>query len=357
MTSRADFRSDTVTKPSRAMRAAMASAEVGDAVYDDCPTTKRLEAMAAELLGKESALFFPTGTQSNLAGLMAHCGRGDEYIVGQHAHTYRNEGGGAAVLGSIQPQPLPNEADGTIALDAIVGAIKPADFHHPVSRLLTLEDTFSGSVLPDGYLQEATDVARAHGLATHLDGARMMNAAIASGRDPAWIAGWFDTVSLCLSKGLGAPVGSLLAGPRETIEKARRIRKMLGGGMRQTGVLAAAGIYALEHNVARLGDDHRRADRLARALSAFPPLGAGEARTNMVFMTPHEDVDVSAFRRHLADRGIILGDGYGTMRWVTHLDIDDAAIDLVDQACAEFFAPASGPVRRWAGAQRALKEV
>lgn len=355
---RADFRSDTVTRPSQAMRAAMASAEVGDAVYDDCPTTKRLEAMTAERLGKEAALFFPTGTQSNLAGLMAHCGRGDEYIVGQHAHTYRNEGGGAAVLGSIQPQPLPNEPDGTIALDAIIAAIKPADFHHPVSRLLTLEDTFSGIVLPDDYLQAATDVARAHRLATHLDGARMMNAAVASGRDPAWIAAWFDTVSLCLSKGLGAPVGSLLAGPREMIERARRIRKMLGGGMRQTGVLAAAGIYALEHNVTRLRDDHERAERLSRTLRAFPALGAGEARTNMVFMTPHEGVDVGAFRRHLADRGILLAEGYGTIRWVAHLDIDDACVDLVERACAEFFdsTQRGGSSQSVAGAERVPSE-
>ncbi len=183
-----DFRSDTVTRPGAGMRAAMAAAEVGDAVYDDCPTTRRLEAMSAERLGKEAALFFPTGTQANLAGLMAHCGRGDEYIVGQMAHTYRLEGGGAAVLGSIQPQPLPNEPDGTIALDAIAGAIKPDDFHFARTRLLALENTFNGQVLPDAYLEAATGLARSRGLATHLDGARLMNAAVASGRDAAWIA-------------------------------------------------------------------------------------------------------------------------------------------------------------------------
>ncbi|MCQ9386900.1 low-specificity L-threonine aldolase [Brevibacterium moorei] len=224
-----DFRSDTVTRPSPEMLAAMSAAEVGDAVYDDCPTTSALERLAAERLGKEAALFFPSGTQSNLAGLMAHCGRGDEYIAGQQAHVYRSEGGGGAVLGSIQPQPLPNEADGTIALDAIAAAIKPDDFHNAMTRLLALEDTFNGIPLPDDYLQQATELARAHGLATHLDGARLMNAAVATGRDPAWIAGWFDTVSLCLSKGLGAPIGSLLVGPRDLIERARRVRKMVGG--------------------------------------------------------------------------------------------------------------------------------
>ena len=336
MLPQADFRSDTVTRPSQGMRAVMAGAEVGDAVYDDCPTTKRLEAMTAELLGTEAALFFPTGTQSNLGGLMAHCGRGDEFIVGQSAHAYRNEGGGAAVLGSIQPQPLPNDPDGIIDLGAITAAIKPDDFHNPITRLLALEDTFNGLALPDDYLEDATELARSHGLATHLDGARMMNAAEASGRDPSWIAGRFDSVSLCLSKGLGAPVGSLLAGSSQLVERARRIRKMLGGGMRQTGVLAAAGIFALESNVTRLREDHDRASQLATIFREFPELGAGEARTNMVFMSPG-GVDRNAFVTFLADRGIIVGGGYGTLRWVTHLDIDDEAIERVRQACAEFF--------------------
>lgn len=335
MLPRADFRSDTFTRPSEGMRAAMAAAEVGDAVYDECPTTHRLEEMTAELLGTQAALFFPTGTQSNLGGLMAHCGRGDEYLVGQSAHVYRNEGGGAAVLGSIQPQPLPNEPDGLIDLEAITAAIKPDDFHNPITRLLALEDTFNGLALPADYLHEASELARGHGLATHLDGARMMNAAVATGRAPAWIAGHFDSVSLCLSKGLGAPVGSLLAGSRELVERARRIRKMLGGGMRQTGVLAAAGIFALEHNVQRLGEDHERASQLAEVFAQFPELGAGEARTNMVFMSP-AGVDVNAFTAFLSDRGIIAG-GYGTLRWVTHLDIDDEEIERVGAACAEFF--------------------
>lgn len=332
-----DFRSDTVTRPDAAMRAAMASAEVGDAVYEDCPTTRRLEAMAAERLGKEASLFFPTGTQSNLAALMAHCGRGDEYLVGQMAHAFRYEGGGAAVLGSIQPQPLPNEPDGTIALSVIEGAIKPDDFHHARTRLLALENTFGGLVLDPAYLAAATGLARRHGLGTHLDGARLMNAAVATGCTAEALARGFDTVSLCLSKGLGAPVGSVLAGPRDLIQAARRLRKMLGGGMRQTGILAAAGIHALEHNVARLADDHARAARLADVLAAFPELGLDPAQTNMVFMTPVA-TDVDAFRRFLADRGIAVGGRQGSLRWVTHLDVDDASVERVRAACEAYFA-------------------
>ena len=337
MTGQDDFRSDTVTRPDAAMRAAMASAEVGDAVYEDCPTTRRLEAMAAERLGKEAALFFPTGTQSNLAALMAHCGRGDEYLVGHMAHTFLYEGGGAAVLGSIQPQPLPNEPDGTIALAAIEAAIKPDDFHHARTRLLTLENTFGGLVLDPSYLDAATGLARRHGLATHLDGARLMNAAVATGCAPDALVGGFDTVSLCLSKGLGAPVGSVLAGPADVIASARRLRKMLGGGMRQTGILAAAAIHALDHNVARLADDHALAARLADVLAAFPELGSGPARTNMVFMTP-VGTDVDGFRQFLADRGIVVGGRYGSLRWVTHLDVDDAAVDRVHAACEAYFS-------------------
>lgn len=341
-----DFRSDTVTRPGEGMRAAMAAAKVGDAVYDDCPTTKRLEAITAERLGKESALFFPTGTQANLAGLMAHCGRGEEYLVGQMAHTYRLEGGGAAVLGSIQPQPLPNEPDGTIALDAIADAIKPNDFHFAMTRLLALENTFNGLVLPDAYLEAATGLARSRGLATHLDGARLMNAAAASNRDAAWIAGQFDTVSLCLSKGLGAPIGSILVGPKEFIAKARRIRKMLGGGMRQTGVIAAAAIYALEHNVSRLGEDHRRASALAEVLARFPELGAGPARTNMVFMTP-KGLDTAAFATFMRERGIGVSGRYGTLRWVTHLDVGDESVARVAEACEAFLdkQKAASPMR------------
>jgi threonine aldolase len=337
MTAMDDFRSDTVTRPDAAMRAAMASAEVGDAVYEDCPTTHRLEAMAAERLGKEAALFFPTGTQSNLTALMAHCGRGDEYLVGHKAHTFLYEGGGAAVLGSIQPQPLPHEPDGTIALAVIEGAIKPDDFHHARTRLLTLENTFSGLALDPAYLEAATALARKHGLGTHLDGARLMNASVAIGCEADALAQGFDTVSLCLSKGLGAPVGSVLAGPKDLIQAARRLRKMLGGGMRQTGILAAAGIHALEHNVKRLADDHARAASLANILAAFPELGSGPAQTNMVFMTPIA-TNVDAFQRFLAARGIAVGGRYGSLRWVTHLDVDDASVDRVRAACEDYFS-------------------
>ncbi|MGC9448260.1 low-specificity L-threonine aldolase [Cereibacter johrii] len=332
-----DFRSDTVTRPGPAMRAAMAAADVGDAVYDDCPTTLRLEAVAAERLGKEASLFFPSGTQSNLAAIMAHCERGDEFLVGQQAHAYRHEGGGAAVLGSVQPQPLPNAPDGRIPLDALREAVKPDDFHFARTRLLALENTFNGQVLDPAYVQAATALARDHGLATHLDGARLMNAAVASGQAAATLAAPFDTVSLCLSKGLGAPVGSVLAGPRPVIERARRIRKMLGGGMRQTGVLAAAALHALERNVDRLAEDHARAARLAEVLSRFPALGSGPAQTNMVFMAP-DGLDVASFKAFLSARGIAIGGGYGVLRWVTHLDLDDAALTRVAEACEAFFA-------------------
>lgn len=336
MSNRVDFRSDTVTTPSAGMRRAMADAEVGDAVYDEDPTTNRLESMAAEILGKEAGLFFPSATQANLAGIMAHCGRGDEYTVGQTAHAYRDEGGGAAVLGSVQPQPLPNEPDGIIDLDAITSAIKPDDFHNPITRLLTLENTFNGLPLPADYIEGATELARSHGLSTHLDGARVMNAAVATGADPSAIADRFDSVSLCLSKGLGAPVGALLVGSKELVGRAKRIRKTLGGGMRQTGVLAAAGIFALERNVDRMREDHDRAKRLAEIFADFPELGAGEARTNMVFLSP-DGVDMDAFSTFLADRDIITGSAHGKLRWVTHLDIDDEAIERVRRACKEFF--------------------
>ena len=331
-----DFRSDTVTRPSAKMRAAMAAAEVGDAVMNDDPTTLRLEALGAEIMGKEAALFFPSGTQSNLAGLMAHCGRGDEYIVGQEAHTYKYEAGGAAVLGSIQPQPLSNQPDGSLSLQDIAAAIKEDDFHYAMTRLLALENTIGGKVLPEDYLKAATDLARERGLATHLDGARVMNAAVASGLEPAWIGQWFDSVSICLSKGLCAPVGSLLVGPQDYIEKARRIRKMVGGGMRQTGVLAAAGIIALEDNISRLAEDHALAEELAKILAQYPALGAGQSQTNMVFIHP-KGLDVPRFIAFMKERGILLSGDYGTIRWVTHLDLSQESLRAVDEACAAYF--------------------
>ena len=330
-----DLRSDTVTRPTPAMRAAMAAAEVGDDVFADDPTVNALQERIAALLGKEAALFLPTGTQSNLCGLMAHCGRGDEYLVGQMAHTYRWEGGGAAVLGSIQPQPLNQGAAGTIALAAIEAAIKPDDAHFARTRLLALENTWGGKVLPQSYVVEATALAHARGLATHLDGARLFNAAVASGGDPRAaarsLAEPFDTVSVCFSKGLGAPVGSALCGPRELITRAHRVRKMLGGGLRQAGVLAAAVLHALDHHIDRLADDHANARRLAEGLQGLPGVRCDMPHTNIVF------VDVAPERAHgvverARDQGVLCT-GLYKLRLVTHLDVSrpdvDRAIDVM----------------------------
>jgi threonine aldolase len=332
-----DLRSDTVTRPTPAMRAAMAAAEVGDDVFADDPTVNALQERIAALLGKEAALFLPTGTQSNLCGLMAHCGRGDEYLVGQMAHTYRWEGGGAAVLGSIQPQPLTQGADGTIALAEIEAAIKPDDAHFARTRLLALENTWGGQVLPQSYVLEATALAHSRGLATHLDGARLFNAAVASGGDPRAaarsLAEPFDTVSVCFSKGLGAPVGSALCGPRELITRAHRVRKMLGGGLRQAGVLAAAVLHALDHHVDRLADDHANARRLVEGLQGLPGVRCDMPHTNIVF------VDVAPERAHgvverARDQGVLCT-GLYKLRLVTHLDVSrpdvDRAIDVMRQ--------------------------
>jgi threonine aldolase len=316
-----DLRSDTVTKPSAAMRMAMAQAEVGDDVWGDDPTVQQLEAHCAALLGKEAAMFVSSGTQSNLCALLSHCQRGDEYLVGQDAHTYKYEGGGAAVLGSIQPQPLSMASDGSIPLDSIRNAIKPDDFHFARTRLLSLENTIGGQVLSADYMQQATSLAREHGLALHLDGARLFNAAVKLGVAVKALAAPFDSVSICLSKGLGAPVGSVLCGNRDFIKQARRWRKMLGGGMRQAGILAAAGLYALEHNVARLADDHANATLLAEELSAIPQLQLDLARvqTNMVFFTPPAGT-AAALCTYLQEQGILVDPG-STIRLVTHLDV------------------------------------
>ena len=332
-----DFRSDTVTRPGAAMRAAMASAVVGDDVLGDDPTVKQLEARAAEIIGKEAALFVPSGTQSNLIALMIHCERGDEYIAGQQAHCYRWEAGGAAVLASIQPQPLENAADGTIALADIEAAIKPDDPHFARTRLLALENTIGGKILSSDYVLAATALAKRHGLSCHLDGARLFNAAVALGVPAATLAQPFDTVSICLSKGLGAPVGSVLVGPATAIARARRLRKMLGGSMRQAGILAAAGLYALEHNVVRLSEDHANARVLAAGLAQLPGLTVTEPQTNIVF------VDVEApiapdFVAHLAQHGINVVSTYGAtrQRWVTHLDVDARAVDDALSVASEF---------------------
>jgi threonine aldolase len=337
-----DFRSDTVTRPSPGMYAAMMAAPVGDDVWGDDPTVIRLQAMVAEIAGKEAGLFLPTGTQSNLAALMAHCERGDEYIVGQNAHTYRWEGGGAAVLGSIQPQPIEHEADGTLPLAKIEAAIKPfgtgLGTHFARSRLLTLENTHGGKVLPQSYIEAACALAKSKGLATHWDGARAFNAAIAQKQPLATLAKPFDSVSLCFSKGLGAPVGSVLVGSHELIEKAARWRKVLGGGMRQAGVLAAACIYALEHNVKRLSDDHALAQSFAEELSHVSQLKVTGSATNMVF------IDVPAahcvgLQKALTVENILIGVAPST-RLVTHLDVNPNSVERAAQVMQRYFAKA-----------------
>jgi len=334
-----DFRSDTVTRPSAAMRAAIAAAEVGDDVLGDDPTVRHLEETSAHRLGKEAALFLPSGTQSNLLALMAHCERGDEYIVGQQAHCYRWEAGGAAVLGSIQPQPLNHQADGTLLLADIEEAIKPDDPHFAKTRLLALENTTGGKVLPEGYVEAATALARRHGLACHLDGARVFNAAAASGLSVDALARPFDSVSVCLSKGLGAPIGSVLVGATPFVARARRLRKMLGGGMRQAGMMAAAGLYALEHNTDRLVEDHDRAQQLARGLSVFAGLTVSMPDTNMVFVQVARDL-APAFAEHLVRHGIGVTSAYGAtrQRWVTHLDISDEAVETALAVVHDFFS-------------------
>ena len=331
-----DFRSDTVTRPSKGMRAAMAAAEVGDDVYGDDPTVNRLEAVLSERVGKAAGLFVPSGTQSNLIALMTHCGRGDEFIAGQAAHCYVNEAGGAAVLGSIQPQPVANQPDGTLALDDIAAAVKPDDIHFARTKLLALENTIGGKAIGLAYQAEATSLAHDMGLATHLDGARIFNAATALGVEVAEVAKGFDTVSVCLSKGLGTPVGSVLLGPKSFIEAARRNRKILGGGMRQAGILAAAGLYALEHNVDRLRDDHALAEKLAAGLAEFDALKVQKAATNMVFLEV-VGADDEAFKSFLGEKGVAMHSRYGKQRWVTHLDVGEADVDAALEAVAAFF--------------------
>ena len=320
-----DLRSDTVTRPTAAMWDAMRSAELGDDVFGDDPTVNALQERIAADLGFEAALFMPTGTQSNLCALMSHCQRGDEYIVGQMAHTYRWEGGGAAVLGSIQPQPLPNQADGTLALADIEAAIKPDDAHFARTRLLALENTWGGQVLPLDYIEAATALAHARGLAAHLDGARLFNAAIAAGVAAREITRHFDSVSVCFSKGLGTPAGSALCGSRELIARAYRWRKMAGGAMRQSGVLAAAALYALDHHVARLAEDHANAQRLAAGLHGLSGVSALPPQTNIVFVDLAADKAPGAVDR-LRERGV-LATGLYKLRLVTHLDVSRDDVD------------------------------
>lgn len=380
-TSIVDLRSDTVTQPTQAMRAAMLAAPLGDDVFGDDPSVNALQAQIAAMLGFEAALFMPTGTQSNLCAIMAHCQRGDEYIVGQLAHTYRWEGGGAAVLGSVQPQPLAHQPDGTLLLADIEAAIKPDDAHFARSRLLTLENTLGGKLLPFDYVQQATDLARARGLSRHLDGARLFNAAVAQAAQAAQnfesnrsmalvepaqaaidlvaagvsnigapsvsaihaearrIAQCFDSVSVCFSKGLGAPVGSALCGSKDFIARAHRIRKMAGGGMRQAGMLAAAAHYALDHHVERLAQDHALARRLADALAGMEGLQVEAPQTNIVFvdLVGAARERSAALLAHLEAQGI-RATGLYRLRFVTHLNVDAAGVDRAAAAVRAFFA-------------------
>jgi threonine aldolase len=320
-----DLRSDTVTKPTPAMWDAMRAAELGDDVFGDDPTVNALQQRIAADLGFEAALFMPTGTQSNLCGLMSHCQRGDEYIVGQMAHTYRWEGGGAAVLGSIQPQPIANQTDGTLALADIEAAIKPDDAHFARTKLLALENTWGGKILPLDYIEAATKLAHSRGLAAHLDGARLFNAAVAGGVPARDITRHFDSVSVCFSKGLGTPAGSALCGSRELISRAHRWRKMTGGAMRQSGVLAAAALYALDHHVARLAEDHAHARALAEGLQGLVGVSVTPPQTNIVFVDLAPDKAPGAVER-LRERGV-LATGLYKLRLVTHLDVSGGQID------------------------------
>lgn len=330
-----DLRSDTVTRPSQAMLSAMMAAETGDDVYGDDPTVNALEAKAAQLTGKEAALFLPTGTQANLIALLCHCQRGEEYIVGQLAHNYKYEAGGAAVLGSIQPQPILAAADGTLPLDVVAQFIKPDDFHFAMTKLLSLENTHNGKVLPIAYLKDAWEFTRQHKLALHIDGARIFNASVALGVELEALTRYCDTLTICLSKGLGTPVGSLLCGSAEYIQRARRWRKMTGGAMRQSGILAAAGLYALEHNVARLQDDHDNAAWLAEQLKA---IGVNVSRqdTNMVFVRL-PDAQIEPLKAWMKQQNILISTGAVT-RLVTHLDIDRHALETLVAQWKAFLA-------------------
>ena len=333
-----DLRSDTVTRPTAAMRAAMAEAEVGDDVFGDDPAVNRLQKKFADLTGHEAGLFFPSGTQSNLAALMAHCGRGEEFIIGSLGHSFKYEAGGAAVLGSLWPQPLEYEADGTLDLKKVAALIKPDDAHFARTRLLVLENTQNGRVLPLAYLKAAVDFAREHRLAIHLDGARVFNAAVKHGVPVKEITQHFDSVSICLSKGLGCPVGTVLVGKRELIARAHRARKILGGGMRQAGILAAAGLYALEHHVQRLAEDHANAKKLAEGLAQIKQIKIDPVavQTNMAFASVATE-HIKPLAEHLKSAGILILPN-ANMRLVTHLDVSAADVGRVITAFREYFA-------------------
>jgi len=333
-----DFRSDTVTQPDEAMRLAMANAPVGDDVYGEDPTVTRLEEKVASLLEKEAAVLVPSGTMSNLCAMLSHCQRGEEIIIGDQYHIFSHEAGGASALGGIVMQPLRTDDKGGLTAEQVEAAIRPDDSHNAISKLVSLENTVSGMVQSQEQLNRITTLAHQHGLSTHLDGARVMNAAIATGLKPSQLAAGFDSVSLCLSKGLGAPAGSVLSGSKELISRARRWRKMLGGGMRQSGVLAAAGLHALEHNVERLAEDHQNARNLAEGLATITEveIQPQSVETNMLFIRPRAE-DLPELQKHLEDNGIIIR-GSGTLRLVLHRDIsaDDCAKTI--QAFKQFYS-------------------
>lgn len=323
-----DLRSDTVTQPSAAMRAAMAAAPVGDDVFGDDPTINALQERVAALAGKEAALIASSGTQTNLLALLSHCQRGEEYLVGQEYHTYRYEAGGAAVLGGIVPQPFEVSADGTLDLVAVAKRIKPDDPHFPITRLLALENTHTGRVIPQSYMEHARALVDQHGLKLHLDGARVFNAAVATGLSLAELSAPFDSVSICFSKGLGTPIGSVLVGDKAFIKRAHRWRKMLGGGMRQAGIVAAAMDHALDHHVARLADDHANAAKLAQGLSQLPQLQVEPAQTNMVYINYPSAAVAKQVSEHLRKQDILVGTAQ-RLRLVTHLGIPATAIDSI----------------------------
>lgn len=339
-----DLRSDTVTKPTPAMRAAMANAEVGDDVFDEDPTIHRLEALAAERMGKEAALFVASGTMGNLTALLTHCGRGDEVILGDKAHTFVYEQGGMAALGGIIPHTVPNQRDGTLRLADVAEAIRGDNVHFPRSRLVCLENTHnlcSGTPLTAEYTAAVARLAHDHGLKVHIDGARIFNAAVALGVAARDLARPADSITFCLSKGLAAPVGSVLCGEKAFIAEARRARKVLGGGMRQAGVLAAAGIVALEQMTARLAEDHARARRLAEGLAALPGVIVEPPSTNILYFGFDESVPLSqeAFVQGLKERGVLLlGRLDGRFRAVTHYEVDDAGIEQALAAAREVLA-------------------
>ena len=332
-----DLRSDTVTKPSEAMKKAMFNAEVGDDVYGDDPTANKLEEMMADITGKESVLFAPSGTMSNLTALMSHCQRGDEYIVGQNAHTYKYEGGGAAVLGSIQPQPIDLENDGTLNIEKIEKYIKPNDYHFADTKLICIENTHSGIALPVAYHEKISNFAKRKNLSLHLDGARIFNAAVFDNINVKEITKYYDSISICFSKGLGTPAGSVLCGKKDFIKTARRWRKVVGGGMRQIGLLAAACIYALENNIDRLKEDHENAKLLTNGLSEINELQVehNERQTNMVFVNIEEQY-LNDLKKYFRSNNIIISFDKKT-RLVTHLDVNKEDILKVIRLFKDFF--------------------